>query len=249
MKQLLNLSVMLFASVVLFAQTSVKPNLTSTKTNLSVSTNTESDDYKAQIDALASQNAKLKKQLAAMLNPSQAELNAKFIAAMEESNKILANYFKKPSSGVVNTAITSSNSTNNSQVLNDIKGFSKEITSLPVSLFEFNNKSYVSINNENLFSGSQLTENGNKLITILSKFINSNPKYTLTIERNELSSTKSKVIEEANSNLESIKNEISKLIRNSENKVFVSQFFSSNKKGKNSEQLKSENYSFIISSN
>lgn len=249
MKQLINLSVMLFASLVIFAQTSVKPSLSSLNSNLSekISLNSEEDDYKAQIDALVKQNTNLKKQLAAMLNPSQAELNAKFITAIEESNKILANYFKKPSSGFNNTVSTSSNSINNSQTLNEIKSFSKEIATLPLSFFEFNNKSYIAIDSEVLFNDNQLTENGNKLIAILSKFLNSNSKYSLTIERNEVNSTKAKVIEEANNSLELIKNQVSKLVRNSENKVFVAQFFSSNKKGKNSEYLNPKNYNFIIS--
>ncbi len=249
MKQLFNLSMMLFASTVIFAQTSVKPSLTNLKTNVSVTSisNEENDDYKAQIEALVNQNTKLKKQLAAMLNPSQAELNAKFIVAMEESNKILTNYFKKSSNSITNTTSTTSNLTSNTQILNDLRRSSMEITALPLNLFEFNNKSYISINNEMLFNNNQLTEKGNKLITIISNFINSNPQFTLTIERNELNSTKKRIVNTANSNLELIKTEIFKLIRNSENKVFVSQFFSSNKKGKNSEQLKSENYNFIIS--
>lgn len=248
MKQLINLSVMLFTSAVIFAQTSVKPSLPSLKSNPSVaiSSITENDDYKAQIDALVKQNANLKKQLAAMLNPSQAELNSKFITAMEESNKILSQYFKKPQTIQTNN-LSPVSSFSAIQTLGDFKRISKDANNRIIKTFVFHEDAYIAINNESLVNDGKITEEGISLIKSISELLNKNDNLKLIVERNELTSLKPKAIEDANDQVKLIAKELRKIIKNGEERISISQYFETNKVGKNSENLNPENYNFIIS--
>ncbi|MCB9201711.1 MAG: hypothetical protein H6604_01495 [Flavobacteriales bacterium] len=226
------LFISVFCSTIVFAQTSVK-----------------GDDSQEQIDALRKQNALLKQQLIAMLNPSQASLNQEFINGVNESNKILKEHFQ-PSMPVLNTSMlaqTPSKFQAQSELGKFIRGTQDLNKAINYHAYITGNKLYVSTNPERIFDGDKLSQGGTKLVSSLAEIMKDNKDYVLNVQRCEIKNTDSKKEANENKRLDALVSSLKTKVADFDNRVSVSQVSSIDLKHKKQVEINVDEYNFILS--
>jgi len=201
------------------------------------------EDMSKKNDALIKQNGLLKSQLAAMLNPSQAELNAKFIKELELSNSILKQSYPAPKLNIENDSKFEAKKAQGSFIRNT-QVLQKDIKLEVTTNF---NRLYITTKTEQLFGTAGLTNGSKNLLAEFSRLMKENKNIILTVERNEIAETNAKKENLANEKLTSILNELKTQITDYENRVIVSKSSSLNSMHKTNYNFSPDNYNFILS--